>query len=154
MQVDMTIFQPIANFFTEAAAEINQYVVVPGEDFFMKGQSIVISAEYDIGMLTADLAHAVQQDIIDEVNSVENFAVQVAQNIKSDVSTITTNVGNEFNNVIGPGIAGVGKQVGTAFTTLGSDLAPSFEEAGAYINAHPELIAEIILTAALVRPLH
>jgi hypothetical protein len=59
MQVDMTIFQPIENLFTEAATDFNNYVIQPAENFFMQANTVVVSALYDINMFVADIGNAV-----------------------------------------------------------------------------------------------
>jgi len=55
----MDIFQPIENFFSTVAGDINQYVVMPADQFFMQANTIVVSALYDTVMLAADIEKAV-----------------------------------------------------------------------------------------------
>jgi hypothetical protein len=59
MQVEMTIFQPIENFFTEAVADFNNYVILPAENFFMQANTVIVSGLYDLNMLVADIGNAV-----------------------------------------------------------------------------------------------
>jgi hypothetical protein len=59
MQVDMTIFQPIENFFTEVASDFNNYVILPAENFFVQANTVIVSGLYDLNMLVADIGNAV-----------------------------------------------------------------------------------------------
>jgi hypothetical protein len=53
-------------------------------------------------------------------------------------------VSNEFTNVIGPALANVGQEIGSALNVAGADILTGLEDAGSYIEAHPELIAELV----------
>jgi hypothetical protein len=59
MQVDMTIFQPIENFFTEVATDFNNYVIQPAENFFMQANTVIVSGLYDLTMFVDDIGNAV-----------------------------------------------------------------------------------------------
>jgi hypothetical protein len=168
MQVDMTIFQPIENFFTEVATDFNNYVILPAENFFMQANTVIVSGLYDLNMLVADIGNAVsfscqtlqlintnvcfqiEMDIIDEVMSVENLAIQIGQEVTADVNTVVGDITNEFNNVITPALNQVGQEIGQGLNVAGADILQGLEVAGQYIEDHPELIAQIFLTVALV----
>ena len=55
----MDIFQPIQNFFTTLVGDVNQYIVMPAEQFFMQADTVVIGGLYDIAMLAGDIGKAV-----------------------------------------------------------------------------------------------
>jgi hypothetical protein len=59
MQVDMTIFQPIENFFTGVATDFNNYVIQLAENFFMQANTVIVSGLYDLTMLVDDIGNAV-----------------------------------------------------------------------------------------------
>lgn len=149
MQVDMTIFQPIENFFTEVATDINNYVIQPAENFFMQANTVIVSGLYDLTMLVDDIGNAIEQDVIDEVMSVENLAIQIGQEVTADVNTVVGDITNEFNNVITPALNQVGQEIGQGLNVAGADILQGLEAAGQYIEDHPELIAQIFLTVAL-----
>ena len=149
MQVDMTIFQPIENFFSEAVADFNTYVVQPAENFFMQANTIIVSGLYNLDMLVADIGNAIEKDVIDATMTVENLAIQVGQQVTADVNTVVGDVQNEFNNVITPALNQVGQEIGQGLAEAGGDILVGLEAAGTYIGNHPELIAEIFLTVAI-----
>jgi hypothetical protein len=67
MQVDMTIFQPIENFFTEVVTDFNNYVVLPAENFFMQANTVIVSGLYNLNMLVDDIGNAVSFLLPDSV---------------------------------------------------------------------------------------
>jgi hypothetical protein len=76
--------------------------------------------------------------------SVENLAIKIAQDVKADTETVIISVSNEFTNVIGPALSNVGQEIGSALNVAGADILTGLEDAGNYIEAHPELIAESV----------
>ncbi len=68
---------------------------------------------------------------------------------QSSASLILTSP-EQFDNVITPALVDAGKQIGAAFVTAGTDIVDGLNAAGNYIDAHPELIAEILVSAALI----
>jgi len=65
-------------------------------------------------------------------------------------ASLTLTTPEQFDNVITPALVDAGKQVGDAFTTAGTDIVDGLTTAGDYIAAHPELIAEVLVSAALI----
>jgi len=88
--------------------------------------------------LCANSFSKIESDVIDEANTIANFASQIGQEIATDTENAFNAVSNEFNNVIGPAIA-------NGLNVAGGDILSGLETAGNYIEAHPELIAEYVL---------
>ena len=82
--------------------------------------------------------------------SVENLAIQIGQEVTADVNTVVSDIQNEFNNVITPALNQVGQEIGQGLNTAGADILQGLEVAGQYLEDHPELIAQIFLTVAIV----
>jgi hypothetical protein len=171
MQVDMTVFQPIENFFTEAATDFNNYFFQPAEKFFMQANTVIVSALYNIDMFVADIGNAVcgslfttelygvadlynqiEQDVIDEVMTVENLATSIGRQVTNDTNTVVSDIANEFNNVITPALNQVGQEIGQGLSVAGGDILQGLEVAGQYLENNPQLIVQIFLTVAIVSP--
>jgi phage-related protein len=101
--------------------------------------------------IPTDIFLQIEQDVIHEVMSIENLAIQIDQEVTTEVNTVISNVANEFNNVITPALNQVGQEIGQGLSLAGGDILQGLKVAGQYIENYPELIAEIFLTIAIVR---
>ncbi len=96
----------------------------------------------------------IESEVIDEIMSVENFAVKIAKDVTADAETVINSVSNEFTNVIGPSLSNVGQEIGSALNVAGADILTGLEDAGKYIEAHPELIAEFVQVSCFIFVVH
>jgi len=78
--------------------------------------------------------------------SVENLAIKIAQDVTADAETVINSVSNEFTNVIGPALSNVGLEIGQALSVAGGDVLTGLEDAANYIEANPQVIAELVKT--------
>jgi hypothetical protein len=65
--------------------------------------------------------------------SVENFAIQIGQEVTADVNTVVGDT-NEFNNVITPALNQVGQKIGQSLNVAGADIFQGLEAAGKYLR--------------------
>jgi hypothetical protein len=96
------------------------------------------------------LYNQIEQDVIDEVMTVENLAISIGQQVTNDVDTVVSDITNEFNNVITPALNQVGQKIGQGLSVAGGDILQGLEAAGQYLENNPQLIIQIFLTVAVV----